>query len=49
MTVVTVSLSVMNNGEVSEDNGAMLVLVSLVGQLQVDIYVTVETEDGTGK
>ena len=42
------SLSVMNNGEVSEANGAMLVRVNLVGQLEVDATVRVETCEGTG-
>ena len=42
------SLSVMNDGVVSEDNGAMLVLVTLNGQLEVSVTVTVETVDGSG-
>lgn len=46
--MVTVSLSVMNDGEVSEANGAMLVRVNLVGELEVDATVRVETCEGTG-
>lgn len=42
------SLQVMNNGEVSEANGAMLVIVNLIGQLEVDATVQVETCEGSG-
>ena len=42
------SLSVMNDGLVPEDNGVALVLVTLAGQLEVSITVTVETFDGSG-
>lgn len=45
---VTVSLSVMNNGMVSEANGAMLVQVNLIGELERAITVQVETCEGTG-
>lgn len=42
------SLSVMNDGVVSEDDGVALVLVTLAGQLEVSVTVTVETFDGSG-
>lgn len=42
------SLSVLNNGIVSEENGAMLVLVTLNGQLEVSVAVTIETVEGSG-
>ena len=46
---VTVILSLGNPaGYVSEDNGAMLVLVELVGKLSSDVAVTVHTYDGSG-
>ena len=48
LTVVTVSLSVMNDGNVPESNAAMLVLVTLEGYLEVDVTVTVSTNDGSG-
>ena len=43
-------LSVMNNGIVSEADGAVLVAVSryMGTDLQTDIIVTVHTEEGTG-
>ena len=42
------SLSVRNDGNVSESNAAMLVLVTLEGYLETDVTVTVQTRDGTG-
>ena len=48
LTVVTVSLSVRNDGNVPESNAAMLVLVTLEGYLEVDVTVTVSTNDGSG-
>ena len=46
---VTAILSLGNPaGTVSEDNGAMLVLVTLEGQLSTDIALTVQTFDGSG-
>lgn len=38
----------MNDGFVSEANGAMRVAINLYGQLQSKFTVTVETRDGTG-
>ena len=51
LAVVSVTLSVMNDGIVSEANGAMQVLVSRYSgtDLQTDITVSIQTEDGTGK
>ena len=48
--VVVMALSVMNNGIVSEADGAVLVAVSryMGTDLQTDIIVTVHTEEGTG-
>ena len=46
--MVTVSLSVVNDGEVSEANSVMLVRVNLVGELEVDATVRVETWEETG-
>ena len=47
---VTVSLSLGNRaGVVSENDGAMLVLVELEGYLETHVIVTVETYDGSGK
>ena len=48
LTAVTVSLSVRNDGNVSESNAAMLVLVTLEGYLETYVTVTVQTSDGTG-
>ena len=47
VTEVTVSL-VVPEESVSEDSGAVLVLVKLEGDLEVDIVVTVETQNRTG-
>ena len=46
--MVQVSLSVENNGEVDEDNGVMLVTVSLTGNLNRDVVVNIATSSGTG-
>ena len=37
------------DGRVSEDIGAVLVQVELIGLLETDIVVKVETSDGTGE
>ena len=47
-TGVQVSLSVMNDGVVSEENGTVPVLVTLTGQQEVYVTVTVETVEGSG-
>ena len=36
-------------GTVEESNGAMLVLVDVIGQLEAEIVVFVATYDGSGK
>ena len=46
--MVQVSLSVGNNGEVDEDNGVMLVTVSLTGNLNRDVIVNIATSPGAG-
>ena len=47
---MTVNLSLGNPaGTVEESNGAMLVLVDVIGQLEADIVITVATYDGNGK
>ena len=44
------SLSLWNtSGTVQESNGAVLVLVEIIGQLYTDITVVVSTDDGTGE
>ena len=46
---MTIILSLGNPaGTVSEDNGAMLVLVTLEGQLSTDVAITFQTYDGSG-
>ena len=45
--MVTVSL-VVPEKYVSEDSGAVLVLVELEGDLEVDITVSIVTQNGTG-
>ena len=42
------SLSVGNGGEVDEDNGYMLVTVTLTGNLKTDVTVNIATNPGTG-
>ena len=48
ITVVQVSLSVGNGGVVDEDNGVMLVTVTLTGNLKTDVTVNIATNVGTG-
>ena len=47
--MVEVFLAVINNGDVNEGDGAALVLINLIGNLQVDITVEIETANGVGK
>ena len=42
------SLSVGNGGEVNEDNGVMLVTVTVTGVLKTDVTVNIATVAGTG-
>ena len=42
------SISVGTGEMVSESSGALLILVSLTGELDRDITVRIETFDGTG-
>ena len=42
------SLSVGNGGVVDEDNGYMLVIVTLTGNLKTDVTVNIATVAGTG-
>lgn len=47
---VSVSLSLGNQaGTVPEDNGAVLVLVNLNGELRSEVTVHLETNEGTGE
>ena len=48
ITVVQVSLSVGNGGEVNEDNGVMLVTVIVTGVLKTDVTVNIASNAGTG-
>ena len=44
-----VSISVDNDGIVDESIGAVSILVTLTGEIDRDVTVTITTSDGTGK
>ena len=46
--VVRVSLSVENGGLVGEDNGVVVVTVTLTGDLKTDVTLNIATVAGTG-
>ena len=45
---VRVSLSVMDGGMVDESIGAVPITVTLTGELDEDVFVRIQTVDGTG-